>query len=254
MSLASAEPQKLKKDKRVVALYARTSSTGQEKGLDAQVRALRDYCSRNEIKDYIIFEDDGISGIKDSRPALNRMMKDVEDGKVKKVLVYSFSRYARSTTHLLKALESFEKREVAFHSLTENIATDTPLGLAVYTILGAIAQLERDILRERVTNGLRAAKARGTHIGRKKTRPSHLIRRMRAGGSTYREIQKISGVSSGAIAAELREWEKEKREGKETILLEGDLPQEEQQRVATQTPAEVAPASVEEKPVPTIRF
>src|SRR5690606_23133975 len=124
------------------------STANQGTGLDAQVRALRAYCQQSEIKDYVIYEDEAISGVKDSRPALNRLMKDVDEGKIERVCVYSFSRYARSTTHLLKALEVFKKKQVAFVSLTEKIDTDTPLGIAVFTIIGAISQLERDLIRE----------------------------------------------------------------------------------------------------------
>ena len=82
------------------------------------------------------------------------MMKDVREGLIEKVIVYSFSRYARSVTHLLRALEEFRKVNVGFVSITESIDTNTPLGAAVFTILGAVAQLERDLIAERVRNGL----------------------------------------------------------------------------------------------------
>lgn len=244
-----------KKDKsKITAIYARVSTAQQSTGLDAQVRALRTYCQQNNITDYIIYEDEAISGAKDSRPALNRMMKDVEEGKIERVCVYSFSRYARSTTHLLKALEIFKKRAVSFVSLTEKIDTDTPLGIAVFTIIGAISQLERDLIRERVINGLKAAKARGVRIGRKKMRPSQLIRRLRLSGLTYREISKISKVSQGAVAAELKQWEKEKKEGTE-MSLEGDLPPEEQALAEEASKPKVEPVEEEApQPVPVVKF
>lgn len=134
-----------------VGLYVRVSTGNQISGLESQVRALRDYCTRNNITDYVIYEDENQSGTKQSRPALDRMMKDVRDGFIGKVIVYSFSRYARSVTHLLRALEEFKKLEIGFISLTENIDTNTPLGSAVFTILGAVAQLERDLIAD--TNG-----------------------------------------------------------------------------------------------------
>ncbi|MDH4468770.1 MAG: recombinase family protein [Bacteriovoracaceae bacterium] len=211
-------------DKKYVALYARTSVAGkQEKGLDAQVRALRRYCQEKEITNYAIFEDEGISGTKDSRPALNKMMQEVMAGRVEKVVVYSFSRYARSTTHLLNALTTFKKVGVSFLSLSENLDTNTPLGLTVYTIISALAQLERDLISERVRNGLRAAKERGVKVGRKKIRPSQLIRTLRKSGLTYKSISAIAKVSQGAIATELKEWKKEKAEGNEQIFP-SDIP------------------------------
>jgi DNA invertase Pin-like site-specific DNA recombinase len=199
--------------KKITALYARTSTTMQASGLDAQIRALRRYCSSHGIADYIIYEDDGISGAKASRPALDRMMKDVEEGKIEKVIVYSFSRYARSTSHLLKALETFKSLGVAFVSTTENLDTNTPLGVAIFSIISSIAQLERDLIRERVINGLRAAKERGVKIGRKKTRPSALIRRLRSKGLTFRQISELANCSQGSVALEIKEWDQEKLKG-----------------------------------------
>lgn len=186
-------------------------STGnQSTGLEAQVRALRDYCSRNNVTDYVIYEDENQSGVKHSRPALDRMMNDVREGLISKVIVYSFSRYARSVTHLLRALEEFKKINVGFVSITESIDTNTPLGSAVFTILGAVAQLERDLICERVRNGLANAKAKGIRIGRLKTRDSDLIRKLKASGMTYRQIAHISRCSAGAVGAEMRALKKEK--------------------------------------------
>lgn len=194
-----------------VALYCRVSTGNQSTGLEAQVRALREYCSRNAVTDYVIYEDENQSGVKQSRPSLDRMMKDVRAGLIEKVIVYSFSRYARSVTHLLRALEEFRKLNVGFVSITESIDTNTPLGAAVFTILGAVAQLERDLIAERVRNGLANAKAKGIRIGRLKTRDSDLIRKLRASGMTYRQIATIAKCSSGAVSAELRALKAEKK-------------------------------------------
>jgi DNA invertase Pin-like site-specific DNA recombinase len=200
-------------------------STGnQSTGLESQVRALRDYCTRNNISDYIIYEDENQSGTKHSRPALDRMMNDVRDGLIEKVIVYSFSRYARSVTHLLRALDEFKKLNVGFVSITESIDTNTPLGAAVFVILGACAQLERDLIAERVSNGLRNAKAKGIHIGRIKMRDSDLIRKLRASGMTYREVARIAKCSTGAVSAEMNVMKaealaKEKIKAQEEALL-----------------------------------
>lgn len=195
-----------------VALYCRVSTGNQSTGLEAQVRALRDYCSRNAVSDYVIYEDENQSGLKQSRPALDRMMKDVRDGQIGKVIVYSFSRYARSVTHLLRALEEFKKLDVGFVSVTESIDTNTPLGSAVFTILGTVAQLERDLIAERVRNRLANAKAKGIRIGRLKARDSDLIRKLKASGMTYRQIAYIARCSAGAVGAEMRALKKERAE------------------------------------------
>lgn len=205
-----------------VALYCRVSTGNQSTGLEAQVRALRDYCTRNNIFDYVIYEDENQSGVKQSRPALDRMMKDVREGFIGKVIVYSFSRYARSVTHLLRALEEFKKVDVGFVSITESIDTNTPLGAAVFTILGAVAQLERDLIAERVRNGLANAKAKGVRIGRLKTRDSDLIRKLRASGMTFRDIARIAKCSTGAVGAELRAMKAESKK-KATEVISSDF-------------------------------
>jgi len=233
------------------AIYARVSTGNQSSGLESQVRALREYCTRCNINDYVIYEDENQSGVKQSRPALDRMMQDVRGGLIHTVIVYSFSRYARSVTHLLRALEEFRKLNIGFVSTTEAVDTNSVLGTAIFTILGAVAQLERDILAERVRNGLANAKAKGIKIGRKKTRPSELIRRLRQKGITYKEIARICGCSQGAIATELKLWEKEKKEGRESIIIEEDIPP-----VIIESSIEKIEIPLPElpKPVETIRF
>ena len=208
-----------------VALYARVSTGNQGTGLESQIRALRDYCARRNITNYVIYEDENQSGTKQSRPSLDRMINDARQGLIETVVVYSFSRYARSVTHLLRALEEFRTIKVGFISITEAIDTSSPLGSAVFTILGAVAQLERDILAERVRNGLANAKAKGIRLGRKKLRPSEMIRTLRASKMTYREISRVLKISSGAVAAEIRqlklEEEKKKQELKDALILSG---------------------------------
>lgn len=143
-----------------VALYARVSTDQQTTGLESQVRILKDYSEKNGITHYEIFMDEGISGTKSSRPALDRMMAAVNAGEIGSVVVYSFSRFARSTTHLLNALQVFKSKGVSFVSITEKIDTSTPVGLVVFSILAAISQLERDLIAERVKAGLANARAK----------------------------------------------------------------------------------------------
>ncbi len=135
--------------KRKICLYARVSTDQQTGGLEAQVRALKEYCTLNKVEEYELFTDEGISGTKSSRPALDRMMAAVRNDEVSSVVVYSFSRFARSVTHMLVGLEELKKHQTNFVSLTERIDTDSPIGKAVFVIIGAIAQLERDLI-ERV--------------------------------------------------------------------------------------------------------
>jgi DNA invertase Pin-like site-specific DNA recombinase len=214
--------------KKRVALYARVSTDMQATGLEAQVRTLREYCAHNKITDFELYSDENISGTKSSRPSLDKMMTAARNGELSCVIVYSFSRFARSVTHLLSALDEFKKRDVAFVSLTEKIDTSSALGLAIFTILGAVSQLERDLIAERVRNGLRNAKAKGKHIGRKKLRDSELIRKLRKAGLTYRGIATIAKCSHGSVHAELLA---EKREQKEAIEKAKALKAEEEAKI-----------------------
>ena len=198
----------LGKKKRPFA-YARVSTDLQHTGLESQVRLLKTWFEREDIKDYEIFFDEGISGTKSSRPGLDRLMAAVKNGEVSMVVVPAFSRFARSTTHLLSALSEFKATGVGFVSLSEKIDTNTPVGVAIFSILAAVSQLERDLIAERVRVGLQNARAKGIHIGRKKLRDSDLIRKLLKAKVTYRRIAEIAKCSHGAVHAEKVSMRKE---------------------------------------------
>lgn len=204
---------------RINALYVRVSTDTQQTGLESQIRALKDWCNRNQIDQYEIFADEGISGAKEDRPSLNRLMAMVENNQVEQVIVFSFSRFARSTSHLLKGLKIFKERNTRFISTTESIDTNSPLGVALYTILGALAQLEREMIIERVRAGMANAKAKGKRIGRVKKRNSVLIRSLIEAKLSYREIARIAKCSHGSVHAEVVSYKKEK-EAAEKIKMQ----------------------------------
>jgi DNA invertase Pin-like site-specific DNA recombinase len=197
--------------KRRVALYARVSTDEQKTGLESQVRALRIFCEQQKIEDYELFADENQSGTKANRPALDRMMKAVESGEIESVIVFAFSRYARSVSHMLKGLEVMKKCGTNFVSLTEKLDLNTSLGHVVFVILSAIAQLERDLIAERVKNGLANARAKGKRIGRLKTRNSVLIRSLLDAGLPLREIARIAGCSHGSVSLEKKIYKAEKQ-------------------------------------------
>jgi DNA invertase Pin-like site-specific DNA recombinase len=126
-----------------VGAYARVSTMHQTSGLESQVRVLKQYCEQNQIEGVEFFTDEGISGTKASRPALDRLMAAVENDEISSVVVYSFSRFARSTTHLLNARQVFKRKGVHFVSLTEKIDTNSAVGIAIFSILASISQLEQ---------------------------------------------------------------------------------------------------------------
>src|SRR5258708_16758799 len=147
-----------------IGIYARVSTKDQS--CELQVRDLRVYCTSRGfdlVREYV---DVGQSGAKDSRPELNKLMDDARKRQFDAIVVWRFDRFARSTKHLLSALEEFRSLGIQFISYQENVDTSTPLGQALFTIVSAGAQLERDLIRERLSAGVRQAKASGKRFGR----------------------------------------------------------------------------------------
>ena len=175
-----------------VALYGRVSTESQDP--EVQLTALRALVTNRGWEIAEEFIDHGYSGNHERRPALDRLLKAAWAGEFQAVLVWRFDRFARSVKHLVTALDTFRAMRVEFISLQEQFDTSTPIGQAMFTIVGAMAQLERDITRERVVAGLDRARLRGARLGR----PPVLV-----------EVDVIhqlhpAGLSLGAIARRLR--------------------------------------------------
>jgi DNA invertase Pin-like site-specific DNA recombinase len=138
------------------ALYGRVSTAnGQDP--EMQLRELREYCDRRGWEVAGEYVDAGISGAKEKRPELDKLLADTHKRCFDAVVVWRFDRFARSVSHLLRALESFRSLGIEFVSLSEQVDTSTPTGKMVFTVLGAVAELERSLIAERVRAGLRNA-------------------------------------------------------------------------------------------------
>jgi DNA invertase Pin-like site-specific DNA recombinase len=143
---------------------------------------------------------DQISGVKSTRPALNQLLLDARKRKFDCVLVWRIDRLGRSVSHLLEVLETFKSLDIEFISLSEAIDTSTPTGMMIFTVLAAVASLERSILVERVKCGLEHAKRRGIQLGRpplKKMDAAEIVkvRTERRKGATLRQLAKTHGTS-----------------------------------------------------------
>jgi DNA invertase Pin-like site-specific DNA recombinase len=184
----------------LTAIYCRVSTDSQVNGLESQVRALESYCEANGITEYKLYRELGVSGAKANRPILDQMVKDCEEGRVSTVMVYSFSRFARSTKHLILALEQFNKLNIRFISLTESVDTKSPLGKCLFQIIASIGELEREMIRGRVKAGLLNAKAKGKVLGAKRKYDNPAIfRQLRAKGLTIREIANTVKCSTATV-------------------------------------------------------
>jgi DNA invertase Pin-like site-specific DNA recombinase len=189
-----------------VVIYARVSTRDQS--CELQLRDLRAYCAARGFSDLREYVDIGESGTKDSRPQLNELMAAARKRQFDTLIVWRFDRFARSTKHLLLALEEFRSLGIQFMSYQENIETSSPLGQALFTIVAAVAQLERDLIRERVSAGIRNARASGKQLGRPRRVVNHdEVRRLRAEGASVREIAAKLGVGYGTIRLRLRNAE-----------------------------------------------
>jgi DNA invertase Pin-like site-specific DNA recombinase len=187
-------------DRRAV-LYARVSTNnGQDP--EVQSREIREYCQRRGwplVGEYV---DAGISGAKERRPQLDRLIADAHKRRFDVVVVWKFDRFARSVSHLLRALETFRALGIEFVSLSEQVDTSTPTGKMIFTVLGAVAELERSLIAERVRAGLRHAKAKGKRLGRpaKHVDPAQ-VAQLRAQGVSWRKVGLRLGVSAATAYA-----------------------------------------------------
>src|ERR1700683_3558276 len=182
-----------------VALYARVSTLNNQDP-EMQLAELREYAGRRGWQIVEEFTDQGVSGCKESRPALNRLMSDACRRRFDAVLVWKIDRLGQSLKHLVNALAELAALGVAFISLRDNIDLSTPSGRLMFQIIGAMAEFERALIQERVRAGLRNARAKGKRLGRPRTGLSGTqVAALRASGASLRAIAKELGVGVGTV-------------------------------------------------------
>lgn len=180
-----------------VALYARVSTLNNQDP-EMQLSELREYAERRCWHVVEEFTDQGVSGSKESRPALNRLMTDACRRKFDAILVWKIDRFGRSLKHLVNALAELAALGVAFVSLRDNLDLSTPSGRLMFQIIGAMAEFERALIQERVRCGLRNARAKGKRLGRPRVVvDASRIASLRAKGRSWAQITTDTGVSKG---------------------------------------------------------
>jgi len=185
------------------ALYMRVSTLDQHP--ESQLHDLRQMASQRGYE--IVHEfTDKISGTKARRPGLDAMMVDARRGRFDVVLVWASDRIARSVKHFLDILDELSRLNIEYVSFRENIDTGSPLGRAIIIIVGAVAELERNLIIERVRAGMRRARLEGRHIGRNPLQLDNAgIHRDRRQGQSLRQIAKGHRVSTATVQRVLRE-------------------------------------------------
>ena len=178
-------------------LYMRVSTVDQHP--ETQLHDLRQLAVQRGYE--IVAEyTDRISGVKARRPGLDEMMKEARRGRFDIVLVWASDRIARSVKHFLEILDELNRLNIEFVSFREQIDTGGPLGRAVVVIIGAIAELERNLIIERVRAGMRRARLEGRHIGRRPLElDSDSIRTAHAQGMSLSQIAKLHSVSRTTV-------------------------------------------------------
>jgi len=191
-----------------VALYARVSTlNGQHP--EMQLAELREHSSRRGWEIAGEYVDEGVSGSKESRPQLNRLMGDAHRRQFDIVLVWKIDRFGRSLKHLVNALADLDAYGVTFASLKDNLDLSTPSGRLMFQIIGAMAEFERSLIQERVKAGLHNARRNGKQLGR----PRRIVdldgvARMRGEGHSIRHIAKKLGLGYGTVRQRLASGER----------------------------------------------
>jgi len=190
-----------------VAIYGRVSTDGQS--VDLQVTELREYAIRRDWRIVEEYLDVGVSGSRESRPALNRLMNDARQRKFDIILVWKIDRFGRSLKHLVNSLAELESVGVAFVSLRDSLDLSSPAGRLMAQLLGAISEFERSLIIERVRAGILSARNKGRRLGRPPLEVDHgRIARLRAAGASVRNISEQLGISVGSVHRAIRECSK----------------------------------------------
>jgi DNA invertase Pin-like site-specific DNA recombinase len=184
-----------------IAIYARVSTTDHRQQTGMQTNDLEEFCGQRGFQLVDSYVDEGVSGSKDSRPQLDRLMKDARKRRFDAVLVWKLDRFGRSLKHLVNALAEFQALGVSFISYKESLDMTTPSGRLMFGVIAAMAEFERDLISERTKAGVAFARSKGKTLGRPVTVTNTKadIVRLRTQGHSLRAIGRSLGISEGSV-------------------------------------------------------
>ena len=183
-----------------VAIYGRVSTLDKGQDVTMQTHELREYSVRRGWEIAGGYVDAGISGAKESRPELNRLMADAKLRKFDAVAVWKLDRFGRSLKHLVTALADLESLGIAFVSLRDGFDLSTPSGRLMFQIIGAMGEFERNLIRERVRAGMAHARAKGRKMGRTaRVVDMTVVAARRSAGESLRSIARDMRVSPALL-------------------------------------------------------
>ena len=194
----------MQQQQKTVAIYARVSTDRQK--VDMQIRELRDFVNRSGWKIFDEYSDQGYTGANIRRPAFAEMMYEARKRRFDVLLVWKLDRLSRSLKDLINTLDELGSLGIHFISYDNNLDTTTPTGKLVFQIIRAVAEFEKDIIRERVRAGLENARQKGKRLGRPEISNDVLqkARVLRKQGLSFRRIEKNLGVGEGTIRKRIR--------------------------------------------------
>jgi len=190
--------------KKAVAIYARVSTDRQT--VDMQIHELKEYVKRRGWNLYREFIDQGYSGSDTKRPAFQEMMNEAKKRKFDVLLVWKLDRLSRSMKDLVMVLNELGGLGIDFVSYDNNLDTSTPTGKLVFHVIGAVAEFEKDIIKERVKAGLENARRKGKKLGRPGVGDSVIeeAKILRGQGKSFRKIGRQLGISEGVVRRRLK--------------------------------------------------
>jgi len=183
------------------ALYARCSTHDKGQDPELQLIPLREYCQRRGFIIIGEYVDNGISGAKDRRPQLDRLLESARKRKVDVIIVWKLDRFGRSLKQLVTVLDELSSLGIGFISYQDNLDLTTPQGRLMFHIIGAMAEFERELIRERVKAGIVNAKKKGIRVGRRRLPQITQMRvhELRQEGLPLRKISERLDISLGSV-------------------------------------------------------
>jgi len=205
-----------------IALYARVSTLNGQNP-ETQLIELREYASHRGWQVAGEYVDAGVSGSKDSRPSLNRMMAHAHQRRFDAILVWKLDRFGRSLKHLVTAIAELEALGVTFVSLKDNWDLGTPSGRLMFQIVGAMAEFERSLIAERIRAGMRRRRLEGLSLGRSPTQVDHArLVADRLSGMSLTQVARRYSVSRASVVRWVREAQQKGTEAIAPIVPPAD--------------------------------
>ena len=193
---------------KVCAVYLRVSTVGlkgeREQSTDMQKADIEAYLKSKGITEFQIYEDRGISGTKKDRPALKKLMLDCRAGKVSSVVCWKLDRLFRSLSDLMQTVMEFKDRGIEFVALKDGIDLSTATGVLMFQIIGAFAQFEAAVIKERVVAGIANARSKGVQLGRPFKKGHSVVKKLKNEGKSVSEIATHTGLSRTTVYRSLK--------------------------------------------------